>query len=195
VSDEPKRGNDLSELADELPPTKQTVTVGTVPIGLVDEGDPTGESAKRATHEDGSKASIRSKVFVPQTGEEQLRRLQCRQRPCAACAFAKWPSPGTAAYAAREAAVQDVHRRRIFLDMNAEQFVYCEDDPTDGPGFKWMGHNCVSWKRSVNDLLPDHVPGFMRETIKKAQVVSDYLRKYGVRGVLNLLNRSRRPVC
>jgi hypothetical protein len=203
MSDEQKKtGNaDLSELAPELPGKAAEVSVTKTPISLVEDGDTKGEGAVPAMHADGTPMAMPTKISVGVTGEEQLRKAQCKQKPCGACGHAQYLQPGTPRF---QVLVLEIQRLRGIGvidqrgDWNPAGFVWCsasadidkESGLPMGAGYRFLGHNCMNWVRRRTDLLPDWMPSAMKTNLSRIFVASDLLREKGVLGYLSWMRRT-----
>lgn len=206
MSDEQKTGNaDLSEVAAEMPAPASEVTVTRTPLAVTEDGDVKGESATPLTHEDGTVASMPTKVTIGVSGAEQLRKAQCKQRPCVACGHAQFIKPGSPRFIGLVEELARLRRMQVLDerdDLGPAGFVWCDDSadvskdtgvPLE-PGYRFIQHNCLNWTKRRTDLLPEWMPPFMRTNIQRIFTASDILREKGVVGYLSWLRRSFRVV-
>lgn len=190
MADDPK--SDLSSLADEIPSPIDAVSITRSPVATVDPGDTKGETKRTAVRPDGRPVGIPTKIHSTLTGQQQLREALCRKYPCAACKHAQFPKPGSAEHATRAAFVAMFHGKLgIWKDLGEDAFLYCEDDPTNGKGFKFLGYNCPAWRERTAEFLPEWVPTPVLKAVEFFDETSRKLRRIGIAGLLRGLRGGR----
>ena len=195
MSDKKPKYGDQSSLADEIPDSVVDRSVVRTPLQSVEEGDAKGETARPLLGPDGKPVGVPTRVTTSRTGEEQLRELQCKQKPCANCKHGFFPAPGSREYRVIEKILADAHGKLgIWPELGPKAFKWCEEDPVEGAGGKYLGYNCPAFAPGGPDLLPDYVPEQVKKAVLAMKALSMKLltSRTSMRKMLALI-QGRRP--